>query len=160
MNIGIYLHTKTGRTAAVARRIAAEFTKLGDNVETNLLRTEGTVKPRSTAFEIKPVPAVDKYDLIIFGGPVWAFQASPVISKFLDSLRKSGTIAGKKTACLVTKGLPFGWTGGSQALGSMRAILTGAGATVLTTLMVSAFRIRNEKELGRIAEAFAGTCRS
>jgi flavodoxin len=81
MNVGIFVHSQSGYTAKVAQLLGAAFKKRGDDTDTILLRTAGKVAPRSTSFEIRNPPEIDGYDVVILGGPVWAFAASPGIMK-------------------------------------------------------------------------------
>ncbi|MBN1306706.1 MAG: flavodoxin family protein [Chitinispirillaceae bacterium] len=157
MNIGIVVHSQSGYTAKVARLLGAEFSKKGHDPHTVLLRTTGKVAPGSTSFEIRNAPEVDGYDCIILGAPVWAFRASPVIMKYLGGL---GRLSGKKVLCFVTKGLPFLWTGGRQALAAMEGELALSDAAMLPGEIIWAPACRSEAKLqpviGRMVAACAG----
>jgi NAD(P)H dehydrogenase (quinone) len=159
MKAGIIIHSQTGRTALVASKIAAAFEKRGVSTDTHVLRAEGNVRPRSTAFEIKSPPSVDNYDLLVFGAPVWAFDVSPVMKKYLG-MAGSGTLSGKKVAGFVTKGLPFGWTGGTQALASMKKALAAAGADVRCAEMLPDFRLRDEKTVQQTVDRIVAALRA
>ncbi|MBN1577623.1 MAG: flavodoxin family protein [Chitinispirillaceae bacterium] len=155
MKIGIIVHSQSGYTAKVARLLGAGFSKRGDDTETVLLRTVGKVAPRSTSFEIRNAPAVEDYDLIILGAPVWAFSASPVIMKYLGQL---GRLTGKKVLCFVTKALPFLWTGGTQALGLMEGELALSGADILPGEIIRAPAYRSEAKLRPVIDRIVAAC--
>ena len=144
MKIGIIIHSQSGVTAKVARTLGTTLTDKGYDVDTQLLRTTGKVAPRSTSFELKNVPDVADYDILLLAGPVWAFSASPVIMKYLNQL---GRLTGKKVLCFVTKALPFQWTGGSQAIKKMEGALSLSDAEILPGEIIFASTVRNEADL-------------
>ena len=155
MNVGIFVHSQSGYTAKVAQLLGAAFKERGDDTDTILLRTAGKVAPRSTSFEIRNPPETDGYDVVILGGPVWAFSASPVIMKYLGQL---GRLTGKKVLCFVTKGLPFLWTGGTQALNAMHEKLALSDATLLSGEIIWAPAHRSEAKLQPIIKRIVAAC--
>lgn len=128
MKIGIIIHTQSGHTAQFARAIAAKFNSVGHEAEIDLLRTVGQVSPGSKKFSIKNAPSLEQYDAILFGGPVWAFKASPVIMALLRGVIK---IKNKKVLSFVTMAFPFSWLGGKQAIKEMNQELDASGGIVL-----------------------------
>ncbi len=143
MKLSIILHTQSGRTGELARKIAETFRNAGHEVDISMLRTVGTVTPRSTKFEIKNPPEITDEDWIIFAAPVWVFKASPVIMKYLGTLKN---LKGKKVVNIVTKSLPFIWTGGSQALTAMNSeVETSNGDTLQGEIVESFLKIPPEK---------------
>ena len=131
MNIGIIVHSQSGHTAQMAKAIAAQLTRGGHEVDTILLMTSGMSKPGSRRFTINNAPADEdlaQFDAIFFGGPVWAFKASPVIMRYLGELPK---LSGKPAACFVTMGLPWRSLGGTRALFTMNKRLEVADASVM-----------------------------
>lgn len=130
MKVGIIVHSQGGYTALVAKMLADTFREKGiEEVDLVLLRTSGKVAPRSSSFELKTIPSVKEYDIVLLGGPVWAFTASPVILKYVEELEER--MSNKKLLCFVTKGLPFHWTGGTQALKAITEPLILLGPQVL-----------------------------
>ncbi len=156
MKIGIIIHTQSGHTAQFARAIAAKFNSNGYEAEIEMLRTVGQVSPGSRKFTIKNSPSVEQYDAILFGGPVWAFNASPVIMSYLSQLVK---IKNKKVLSFVTMGLPFVWMGGTQAIKTMNQSLDTSGGDVLTGEILHFFLKANKKKMeqavDRIYEALS-----
>jgi len=129
MNAGIVIHTSSGHTLTFARAIEEKLKEKGHQVEILYLRTTGRVTPSgSSNFSIKNPPALDEFDTVLVGGPVWAFKASPVIMKFL--VEDVQTLKAKKALSFVTMGLPFKFTGGDRALRMMNEQLEAAGADV------------------------------
>jgi len=130
MNVGIVIHTTSGHTLAFARAIEEILKQKGHEVEILYLRTVGRVTPTGSGnFSIKNPPELDEFNTVLFGGPVWAFKASPVIMKFLADEVKS--LKNKKALSFVTMGLPFKFTGGDRALRMMDEQLEASGADVV-----------------------------
>ena len=156
MKISIIIHSQSGFTAKVARALDTTLTGKGHEVDTQLLRTSGKVAPRSKDFELKNIPDVKDCDVLVLGGPVWAFGPSPVIMKYIAQL---GRLSGKKVFCFVTKGLPFGWTGGTQAIKAMRGELSMSDAELLPGEMLHMSIVRSDRRLqdavNRMAAAVA-----
>ncbi len=155
MKIGIIVHSQSGYTAKVAQYLGSAFRNLGHDTDTILLRTAGKVAPRSTSFEIRNPPEADDYDVIVLGGPVWAFRLSPVIKKYVGM---AGRLKGKKVLCFVTKGLPFNWTGGTQALKELNDELALSDATVLPGEIIWAPVNRSEAKLKPVIDRIVAAC--
>jgi len=155
MKTAIVIYSQSGHTAEVAKALGAVFTARGHEVDITLLRTAGNVTSRSGNFELRSVPDIKEYDCIIIGGPVIGFRASPVTMKFLA---QTGRLDGKKVLCLVTKGLPFLWTGGTQALRAMEEELALSQAQQLPGEIIFAGNIRNKVRLDGIVTAIADRC--
>jgi len=96
--------------------------------------------------EFEKSPDVNKYDALVFGSPVEAFSLSPVMMNYLKQI---APMKGKKIACFVTKALPFHWTGGNRAVGTIKKLSESKGASVLGSGIV-VWREKHRKE--RIAE--------
>ena len=140
MKIGIVIHSQSGATANVAKKLDAALTARGHDVDTTLLRTAGRVKPRNTSFEIRNAPPAEPFDAIVVGGPVWAFTISPVILKYAKGL---GKLTGKKALCFVTKGLPFAWTGGNNALRVLENGVSISNATICPGAIINTVNARS-----------------
>lgn len=155
MNVAINIHSQSGHSIQVARALSSKFTDNKHEVDLSLLRTSGALKPHSMNFELKRMPSVDGFDLVIVGGPVWAFSLSPVVRKYL---REMGNSKGKKILCFVTKGLPFTWTGGSQALKVIERELELSGAIVLPSQIIWAKQVVNAALLEKFVERVYRIC--
>ena len=132
MNIGIIVHSQTGTTLEFGKIIEKALSESGNSVdvirvETNVPVNFGSVR-QPKKFSIVNIPDCKKYDVLLVGGPVWAFSASPVIAALLQELQD---ISGKKLLPFVTMGFPFPFMGGKQAIALMSGIASGKGAEVL-----------------------------
>jgi flavodoxin len=133
MKCGIIVHSETGHTAELARRIAERLREEGHDVDLKLVRAKHRTNPLSRSVTLLRTPEVEEYEALVVGAPVHAFGASPVILAYLAQL---DSLKGKTAVPFVTKGLPGAATGGRQALERMSAKLEAAGATVHRGTMV------------------------
>jgi flavodoxin len=129
MNIAIVIHTSSGHTLKFAQAIREQLASRGHTADILGLRAIGKVAPNlffgGGNFTIKSPPELDEYDAALFGGPVWAFKASPVVMKYLNEDVKS--LKGKKALSFVT----YMCAGAGNALRMMDGELEAAGADVL-----------------------------
>lgn len=132
MKIGIVLHSHTGTTKEFAGVIKAELEKAGHQVEEIVLLTEPPVTPKNLRdFEpvhIQNMPDCAKYDVVLVGGPVWGFSATPVTAGFL---KQAKSLSGKRVVPFVTMSFPFAFMGGNNALAQMSRAARESGAQVL-----------------------------
>lgn len=129
MNVGIVVHSQSGHTARLARSVAEKLRAAGHEVSVELLRAQGRVRPRARNVELRKLPDIEEYDAVLFGAPVWAFEASPVILACLAGL---SSLRGKKVLNFVTKALPVVlFTGGRRAIEQMNGAAESRGAEVV-----------------------------
>ncbi len=65
---------------------------------------KGGDKVPDNSVELDVCPDVDKYDVLFFSSPVWAFSLSFVMKAYLQQI---SSLKSKKVALFVTKSLPF-----------------------------------------------------
>jgi flavodoxin len=128
MKAVIAVHSQSGHTALLAKQTAGVLNAAGHETDLQLLRPKAFAKPRMKNVELKDVPDVAPYDLVIVGGPVWAFSASPVTMSFLSSIPN---LKGKKALALATYSLPFKGFNANRAISAIEAQLDLLGADVL-----------------------------
>lgn len=128
MKVGIIVYSQSGHTAEFARAITDHLREAGIEYDVELLRPHGIPKPWTGKIEFRRIPELDDYDIIMIGAPVWAFNASKVIRKYLNSIKP---IKGKKALPFVTHGLPAKSLGANRALSQMATELEELGADVL-----------------------------
>ena len=144
MNIGIIVYSQTGNTYSVAQKLKEQLAARGHKVTTEQVAISGEASPGKRNFQFTAVPSVEAYDALVFGSPVQAFSLSVVMEEYLDQL---SSLEGKKVAFLVTKHLPFHWTGANRALRQMQEICQGKGGEVLGSGIVIWFGSRKEKTM-------------
>ena len=128
MNIGMIIYSQTGHTLSVAEKLQEELTARGHTVNMEQITISGEASPGKKNFQFTAAPSPEPYEAVIFGSPVQAFSLSVVMEEYLKQL---SSLEGKKVAFLITKHLPFYWTGANRALGQMKSICEGKGAEVL-----------------------------
>jgi flavodoxin len=132
MKIAVLYHSETGHTERFANALAEALMQGGHTVNSMKLQTASPVKQGSVRdkqeIKITNLPNANDFDVILFGGPVWAFGPSPVI---IAAIRQLGSLKGKKAVPFATMGFPFKWMGGSAALRYMQRELATKGATLL-----------------------------
>ncbi len=133
MNANIIVHSQSGHTARVAKDIRDVLRDRGNSADLMLLRPTGKIHPGSRDVSLRSMPETAPYDVLLFGGPVWGFRASPVVRKCLSEL---SSLKGKKTVCFVTMGFPFRALGGTRALRQMNNLLDLSGADILPGVVV------------------------
>jgi NAD(P)H dehydrogenase (quinone) len=128
MKVGILVHSQSGNTAKLALAVTHTLREKGHDVSVELLRPLGKVHPGMRHVEFRNVPEVEEFDTVLFGGPVWAFNASPVI---VSAINQISGLKGKKTLFFLTSGFPQPLSGWNRAHKKMSDLLEETGATVL-----------------------------
>ncbi|MEO0123986.1 MAG: hypothetical protein ABIL69_08310 [candidate division WOR-3 bacterium] len=133
MHIGIIYYSVTGTTEEFASRIANGLIKEKHHVELISIKTDVKVTGPGQSFKILNEPDCSNFDFILFGCPVWAFSACPVL---IEVIKKSEGLSGKKVIPFVTMGFPFRFLGGIQAIRQIEKTARGRGAEVLSGIVI------------------------
>jgi NAD(P)H dehydrogenase (quinone) len=129
MHIGIFVHSQSGHTSTMGMAVTSRLREKGHEVDIELIKPAGRVHPRMKHVEFRDdVPDMSPYDAVLFGGPVWAFTASPVVGSFIKEIP---TLKGKKVLCFSTSGFPTAISGAKGGLKKLGLLLEEAGAAVL-----------------------------
>lgn len=132
MKIGIIVYSQTGNTYSAAEQIKERLVRAGHSVEINRITIIGKTSGKEIQFDF--IPEVDNYEALVFAAPVQAFSLAPVMKAYLAQL---ASLKDKKIACLVTKQLPFNWTGGNQAISQMEKICQTKSGKVSGSVIVN-----------------------
>ncbi|MEJ5307160.1 MAG: flavodoxin family protein [candidate division WOR-3 bacterium] len=121
MKILIVYYSLSGITKKVVE-IFKEKLEKNNSVEVFELQTEPKLSEKNIKSEFKIVsyPSIEKFDLIIVGGPVWAFGINYPVLTFLKGLKN---IQEKNFILFVTMAFPFSWMGGNRAIKIMKKII-------------------------------------
>ena len=149
MNIGIIVYSNTGNTLSAAKKLQEKLVADGHAVNIEQVTVTGEVSPGKKDFQFTAVPDPDPYEAIIFGAPVHAFSLCSVMEDYLKQLT---SLQGKKVAFLVTKQLPFYWTGGNRTASQMKKLCEDKGAETLGSGIVICSKSRREASEKRAAE--------
>ncbi len=144
MKIGIVVYSQTEHTYSVAQKLQERLQEKGRDVEIERVVPKGEVNPGSKD-KFENLPDVEGYDALVFGSPVHAFSLASAMRTYLEQVP---SLQGKKVALFVTKGVPFNWTGGNQAINKMKNICQSKGGTVFGTGIV----VWNKKQDEKIEE--------
>jgi len=128
MNVAIVIYSKTGMTFKIAQKISLLLTDSKINCDIIRLQTKDELRPRLKTVSILTKANLDSYDTVIFGTPVWAFTAAPVVPAFL---KNKPELKGKKVLNYITMGLPFKFMGGNSTQTLIDSLTSACGATVI-----------------------------
>lgn len=134
MKIGIIVHSQSGHTLSVAQKLKDKLSVAGHAVNIEQVKPAGNAHPGVKNLQLETNPAVNTYDALIFGAPVWAFTLSPVLVTYLTQL---SSLRDKKIAGFVTMGFPYSWMGGNNAIAKLKKICESKGGTVSGTGVVN-----------------------
>ncbi|HNX38072.1 MAG TPA: hypothetical protein PL124_00820 [Candidatus Cloacimonadota bacterium] len=155
MKVMIMYHSQTGHTKAFAEKIAAHLNKNGASAVLHELETvdqipNGTL-PKPETLRLKELPALDDFDALCIGSPIWAFRCAPLAIKAMQDLK---SLRGKKFLPFVTMGFPLAFLGGSGAIKTLSQIAVNHGAIPMKgsiiTYMLSKPEAMMDKEAERI----------
>ncbi len=129
-------------------RLADALMQTGHTVNSVGLETEKPViKARAATTQdisFLDLPDAGDYDLVLLGGPVWAFGPSPVIMAAIAQIQG---LLGKQALPFATMGFPFKCLGGNAALKSMSRELATKGAQVMPGKVCSHILRNLEREI-------------
>lgn len=152
----IIVHSNTGTTRKFADKIATKLKDAGHSIQVTQLETDVPVTSGSTRscreFAITNLPDIKEYDVVLLGGPVWGFSASPVIIACINAL---DDLKGKKVLPFVTQGFPFKFLGGNQSIALMSRYAANKHATVLPGAVVSKLFHDIEGDMDKAADSIA-----
>lgn len=133
----IIVHSSTGTTLNFAEDISDQLKKEKHDVKLVHLQTDPVIKggsvPKTASIKFVNLPDIKDYELILLGGPVWGFSASPIA---IAALEKLGNLSEKNFLPFVTMGFPFPAMGGNRAISMMSDKAKELGATVLSGKIV------------------------
>jgi flavodoxin len=128
MKIGIFVHSQSGHTSTLGLAIVHKLREKAHDVDIELLRSVKRARPFMRHVELKKVPDINDYDIVVFGGPAWLTHPSPLLLSFIDEIPH---LKNKKAFCFVITALPGGFSCGKGVLKKLNAKLDALGATVL-----------------------------
>jgi flavodoxin len=134
MKIGIIVHSQTGNTLSVARKLQEKLTAAGHSANIEKISPVDAKQTDPKKIQVEKLPDLSPYDALVFAAPVQAFSVSLVMKAYLPQI---SSLNGKKVACFVTKGLPFKWTGGNHAISQIKNGIESKGGKVVATGIIS-----------------------
>ena len=156
MKIGILVHSETGNTLSVAKKMEQALTNAGHTCTLHVILALGETAaskgqvPLPVRFDHPPQAAA--YDAVIIGAPVWGFSLSKVMSAYM---RQLPGLSGKKVGCFVTQRLSRPIFGGNHALRQLKGALKSKGAVVFASGIVNWTNAGREDQINRLIKAFS-----
>ena len=156
MKIQILVHSKTGNTARFADAVGALLMEAGHTVNITTLTTLNPVKKGSVRapqdIRFTNLPDISDADLIMLGGPVWAFGPSPVI---IAAVKQLGKLSGKTVIPFATMGFLFRCLGGNGALRAIAREAATLGAKILPGGVARQMGGKLEGDIARLSREIA-----
>lgn len=132
MKIAIVVHSLSGNTRKFADCLFNRLTTDGHIVNLTQLETtvpiKGGTARQKMDISFTNLPNVADAELILFGGPVWAFGPSPVI---IAAIKQMGNLRGKTVIPFACMGFPLKGMGGKAAISWMSRTAGTLGAKIL-----------------------------
>jgi len=153
MKIGIFVHSQSGNTAKLGLAVTHALREKGHDVSIELLRPVGKVGLWTRNVNFRTMPEPEEYDVLLFGGPNWAFGTSPLIVSLLKQL---SSLKGKKTLFFLTSLLPDSLSGAKRGIARVNDLCEGLGATVLPAISVVWGLYCGKKRLDAAVEKICG----
>lgn len=143
MKIGVIVHSHTGNTLSVAKRLSEKLIAKGHSVQLEQVVAVNEDPSAAGNVQLKVIPDISPYDAIIFCAPVRAFSLSPVMKAYLAQLP---SLKSKQISCFVTQQFPYPWMGGNNSIKQMKTLIAKKDASVYGTGVVNwSSKIREEK---------------
>ena len=132
MHIGLIIYSQTGNTLHIAQRLQAKLNELGHHVSLTHIKSKNDENQFQEPFEmiIQGDPIQTKYDVVVFGAWVQAFNLCFGFRSFLNQLEE---ISAQQVHAYVTQHFPFPWMGGYQAISTMKKLLIKKSIKVHST---------------------------
>lgn len=134
MKIGIIVFSQTGNTVSIGEKIYQKLLKLKYDTEFEQIKLVDNSLPRKEPFKLNVIPSTDKYDIIILGSFVEAFQLSPVMKSYIDQINN---LNNKKIICFVTQFFPYEWMGGKNSVNQMKKLCNNKNGNVIKTAVIN-----------------------
>lgn len=151
MKIGIIVHSKTGHTFNVAEELSQKLMDKGHMVELEKVVPINEEEKNPASVELKNIPPIASYELVIFGAPVHGFAVSAAMRVYLEQLSE---MEGKMTALFVTEAFPFPFMGGNRAISQMKKICESKGADVYETGVINWSRKTRQAKIEDMIDRF------
>lgn len=153
MKIGIIVHSHTGNTLSVGKRLQEVLTSSGHIAIIEQVKAMNEDPNSRESIKLKSIPAIDQYEAIIVGAPVRGFSLSPVMKLYLEQLP---LLQGKRIACFITEYFPKPWMGGNRALRQMEGAIVSKGGKVSDKGIVNWSAKQREEQIADVVSRLAG----
>lgn len=146
MKIGIFFYSFSGHALSVAKKINERLITSGYQVGMEKLEPAGRLNPSDLRTELKSIPSIEDYDILVIASPVHGGRMASPIAEFLE---KTPSMKGKRVFCLVTHFLPYG-TGGKQTILQMKAACQSKGGQIIGSENFPRLSLRQKTKINGI----------
>ena len=145
MNIGLIVFSNTGNTLSVAERLEKKLSGKGNAAKLVRLNPKPGYQPGRAPTGFEELPALDRYEALVFAAPVNAFSLCLPMKEYLKTIEP---LRGRKTALLTTEFFPYPWMGGNRGIAQMRKACAQKGGNVCGSAIVNWSRRDRERRIG------------
>lgn len=154
MKINLYIYSMTGNSLSVAQKLVDDVIAPAHTYEISRIKPNDDQQMDIGKILLAPMAGCSNADMIVIGGPVHAFRASPAMVKAAVDMKD---LRGKPAAIFVTEALPYDWMGGRSAIRKIEKILTENGANVISTGIIHWNRSDRQRQIDSFFSAFRRT---
>jgi hypothetical protein len=151
MKIGIIVHSHSGFTYQAASDLRGALEAAGHQVTLARIKTKPDYRPVEPVSALAQAPRAEGYDALVLASPVNAFRLGNAMTAWIG---QAAIPAGVPLAAFVTMGFPFGWMGGTAALGTLARLCAAKGATVGVRRAINWHTPRRAGQQAEMARAF------
>lgn len=142
MKTGIIFYSLSRHTLSLSNSLKQALEQDGHTVTATQLEP-ASYQVREQKAELKSIPSVSGYDLLILACPVHGGRMAPPMQAFIENIT---SLKNKKVACFITQVFPRKW-GGEQTLVSMREVCESKGARVIASGGVSWYSFARRRQI-------------
>ena len=153
MNIQFIVHSKSGNSLQVADSMKSVVNSSEHSVVFTHVQASNEQEIDLSKVVINAIPDSSASDLIVMGGPVRGFAASPALLKAINTLSK---IQDKKFILFTTEFFPFDWMGGKRAMDMLEKAIVARGGTIVNKSIIH----WNRNDRKRMIEALGNDLKS
>lgn len=151
MKVNFYIHSKTGNSLSVANSLSEVAKSTQHETMVTQITPNDEDQMNLSLITINTLPDPIDADLIVLGGPVHAFSASPSLLKAISSMEN---LQGKRCILYVTQSLPFDWMGGTRSIRQLEKLLSQEGVSVLCKSIIHWNKPDRDAQINRFIDKF------
>jgi len=146
MKIGFIIHSQSGNTLSVAKKLMDQLKQQGHEVVLTHLKDENVNTSMQHPERLITVmnESYPKVDLLIVGGWVQAFSLCRGLAYYAQ---QQLNIQAQETHLFVTHHFPYEWMGGNHAIKQLSTLLKGKNHKIKSTKIFNWSRKNNQQQI-------------
>jgi flavodoxin len=149
MKVGIIVHSNTGNTLSVAKKLKEKLLAKGHWANIEQVTAVNEKPSPNEKIQLKTIPDTSNYDALIFGAPVQALSLSPVMNMYLSQLPP---LNNKKVICFMTQQFPYRWMGGTRAINQIKKICQAKTGSIEEAGVINWSHKERERKIDNVIE--------